>query len=108
MVTTGGAMAGREEGSGVIKAKIFGQEISAPAKTSNILILIFLCAASGFGWKHHNDSMEWNQKIYDATLKNTKAMVAMTYVLTLSQERREKLNLEMPDEVRQMQRHREQ
>jgi hypothetical protein len=52
--------------------------------------------------------MEWNQKIYDATLKNTKAMVAMTYVLTLSQERREKLNLEMPDEVRQMQRHREQ
>jgi hypothetical protein len=86
----------------------FGQKISLPMRWLNTnAVLVFSLAAAGyFGYVHHRDTLDLLQKNLAATEKNTRAIVVQTWVMTLTQERKEKLNLEMPDEVRQMQRHR--
>ena len=73
-----------------------------------------VAAAAYFSYEHHRisaqnhqETREWSKNILEATQKNTRAIRAQTFVLTLSQERREKLNLEVPEEIREMQRHRE-
>ncbi len=119
---TESAMAGREgggEGKGSGRPEQDSVEAETPLGKIKIMsksgLLIFaLAAAAYFSYEHHRisgqnhqETREWSKNILEATQKNTRAIRAQTFVLTLSQERREKLNLEVPDEIREMQRHRE-
>jgi hypothetical protein len=59
----------------------------------NTLLLLLIVAVGYFGYKHHESSEEWQRKIYEATIENT-------YVLSLPQAEREKLNISVPDSLR--------
>lgn len=120
---TESAMAGREAGGEVGKGGVSPDQNSIDADTpigrfriygERGLLLFAIAAGSYFFYDHHKVSgqnhqeiREWSKNILEATQKNTRAIRAQTFVLTLSQERREKLNLEVPEEIREMQRHRE-
>ena len=59
----------------------------------NSLILIFCCVLAYFGYVHHTSNEEALKRIYEATVANT-------YVLSLSQAEREKLQIVMPESLR--------
>jgi hypothetical protein len=56
-------------------------------------VLLFICVVGYFGYEHHKASEEAFKKIYEATVENT-------YVLSLPQAEREKLNISIPDSLR--------
>jgi len=97
---TGDEMAGRDEGSGVMKAKGFWGEVTFPATATNAIILVLAIALGLFLWQHHTESVEWSKKIFSATERNTRAIIIQTYVSTLSPERKAQLNLDVPEELR--------
>ena len=75
------------EGMGV-KVQARGKDVKAP------MLLFILAGGIGyFGWLHHDASMRELQMIREQMAENT-------YVLSLSQADRERLNLQMPDSLR--------
>lgn len=88
----------------VIELKAAGMEAKRTGRAilgENTLVLIFFCALSYFGYVHHTSNEEALRRVYEATVENT-------YVLSLSQPEREKLQIAMPESLRRKLRIREQ
>lgn len=77
-----------EVGAGPLKIRATGQRLAAQLSiVAGVGIVLF------FGWEHHTGSREMLQRILEATAENT-------YVLSLSQAERERLNIAMPESLR--------
>lgn len=71
-----------------LKLRAAGRRLSA-----QIYIALAAGIALFLGYEHHNGSREMLQRILEATTENT-------YVLSLSQAERERLNIAMPESLR--------
>lgn len=77
-----------EIGAGALKVRATGSDVSRVLAISTVLGLILWAV-----YEHHNGSREMLQRILEATSENT-------YVLSLSQVERERLNIAMPESLR--------
>jgi hypothetical protein len=61
-----------------------------------------ICLVVALVWlDNHKEATATNHKVVESSLKEMKEHIAeQTYVLTLSQEKRDALNLQMPDSLR--------
>lgn len=74
---------------------------------ANSLLLTAVCALAALGYQHHASSEEQHKKQGEELRQIHEAMAENTYVLSLSQADREKLNIAMPDSLRRKVRSRE-
>lgn len=74
-------------------AKMTGRNLPERLLGDRTVILILVCAVAWFMWYHHTESA-------DLLRKNTEAIVENTFVASLSQEKKEALNLAMPESLR--------
>lgn len=77
-----------EVGAGPVTVRAKGKSLSV-----HVYIALIVAGLAILGYKHHSQGDEMLQKILEATTENT-------YVLSLSQADRERLNLAMPDSLR--------
>lgn len=86
-----------------------GGEVSATGKETVVLLLVCLCF-SGMAyliWSHDANDREFQTKFVRAQQEMIEQQRAHTYVLTLPQDKREQLHLDMPDALRTRGRHRD-
>lgn len=79
-----------------IEGRARGRRLSTPA-----LLLAGFCSLAAFGYQHDKQQSERLNQIHESMVENT-------YVLSLSQARREELNIAMPESLRRKIRPREQ
>lgn len=72
-----------------LQAKLTGRKLLG----ENTLILVFICVIAYLGYVHHIANEEGLRRVYEALVENT-------YVLSLSQSERERLNVAMPESLR--------
>jgi hypothetical protein len=71
-----------------LKLRATGKDVKAPT-----LLILLVLGLTYAGWKHH-DATESNYRLM------LEQMAEMTYVLSLPQAERDKLNLAMPESLR--------
>ena len=81
-------MSAREE-----SIEVEGYGLRASVKSKDILIFILFTALVGLGYLHHIHEENTLSRLFEAMAENT-------YLLSLPQAEREKLNLRMPDSLR--------
>jgi hypothetical protein len=103
-----------------------GLEVKSPtgwtgkAQGTSVLVFLMACALGALVYAHHiqvelsldalhadtvNKYQSNQQKTMDQLIHLNESIDANTYVLSLSQQDREKLNILMPDSMRRMRRH---
>ncbi len=90
------------EGEETLDVKGFGTEVKlkgAGVLSKNSLTVIAACALVFAIYKHHTDNEAALTRIYEAMAENT-------YVLSLPQAEREKLQIQIPESLRRKMRHR--
>lgn len=81
-------------------------EVSSPGgwkaavKGREVILFVALLAACGLLWAHHAATHEDHANVSARLERIEKAIDSNTFVLTLKQDEREKLDLAMPDELR--------
>lgn len=73
-----------------INLKAFGVELHATGRM--VIIILLVCAVLGFGLWHAFTTMEEHSSI-------ARSVTVLTYVLTLSEQERKDLRLQIPDEL---------
>lgn len=71
------------------------------------LLLAAICALTALGYQHHASSEESHKEQGKEIAKIHESMSENTYVLSLSQAEREKLNIAMPESLRRKIRNRD-
>jgi len=90
---TGGIM---REHDDTIKAEGFGVRVDVPAKVLSREGILFAAFCLAFAWlfyQHHMDSQT-------QAARTLEAVIELTYVISLPQAERERLNLRMPESLR--------
>lgn len=73
--------------------KFRGKHLPERLLGDRAITLLLICAVAWFMWWHHSTTEDLMRKNLEATTENT-------YVLSLSQAEREKLNIAMPESLR--------